>query len=224
MVDFKHQRDVTHTKKKPHNGEAQLVEASSSRKEWTRPSPLSSKANSSQVKVFWRFPLMSPMTVQKSLSQTRSYKMKPTSSQLTQQEVLSKPQSSVDTESVVSPKYTMSTHSSKLCPYWPLNVYSTWTHSVLVTQSCPTLWDPMDHSTPGSSVHGILQVRILEWVSISFSTRTHRLHLKNCISQYFPGGPVVRTLHLQCKQSSFNPQLGNYDPTCLETWPKNKNT
>ena len=38
--------------------------------------------------------------------------------------------------------------------------------AVLVTQSCPTLWDPMDCSPPGFSVHGILQVRILEWVAI----------------------------------------------------------
>ena len=40
---------------------------------------------------------------------------------------------------------------------------------VLVAQSCPTLCDPMDHSPPGSPVHGILQARILEWVAISFS-------------------------------------------------------
>ena len=40
---------------------------------------------------------------------------------------------------------------------------------VLVAQSCPTLWDPMDYSPPGSSVHGILQARILEWGAISFS-------------------------------------------------------
>ena len=37
-----------------------------------------------------------------------------------------------------------------------------------VTQSCPTLCDPMDCSPPGSSVNGILQARILEWVAISF--------------------------------------------------------
>ena len=37
-------------------------------------------------------------------------------------------------------------------------------------QSCPTLWDPMDSSPPGSSVPGSLQARILEWVAISFST------------------------------------------------------
>ena len=36
-------------------------------------------------------------------------------------------------------------------------------------QLCLTLWDPMDHSPPGSSVHGILQSRILEWVAISSS-------------------------------------------------------
>ena len=41
--------------------------------------------------------------------------------------------------------------------------------SVLVAQLCPTLQDPMDHSLPGSSVHGILQAQILEWVAISFS-------------------------------------------------------
>ena len=40
---------------------------------------------------------------------------------------------------------------------------------VLVTQSCPTPWDPMDWSPPGSSVHGIFQARIREWVAISFS-------------------------------------------------------
>ena len=40
---------------------------------------------------------------------------------------------------------------------------------VLVAQSCPTLCDPMDYSPPGSSVHRILQARILEWVAISFS-------------------------------------------------------
>ena len=36
-----------------------------------------------------------------------------------------------------------------------------------VTQSCPTLCDPMDCSPPGSSVHGIFQARVLEWTAIS---------------------------------------------------------
>ena len=40
---------------------------------------------------------------------------------------------------------------------------------VLVAQSCPTLRDPMDCSLLGSSVHGILQARLLGWVAIPFS-------------------------------------------------------
>ena len=40
---------------------------------------------------------------------------------------------------------------------------------VLVAQSCPTLCDPMDCNLLGSSVHGILQARTLEWVVIPFS-------------------------------------------------------
>ena len=40
---------------------------------------------------------------------------------------------------------------------------------VLVAQLCPTLCDPMDYSPPGSSVHGMLQARILEWAAVPFS-------------------------------------------------------
>ena len=40
-----------------------------------------------------------------------------------------------------------------------------------VTQSCPTLTDPMDCSLPGSSVHGIFQARVLEWSAIAFFIR-----------------------------------------------------
>ena len=43
------------------------------------------------------------------------------------------------------------------------------TQKVLVTQLCLTVCDPVDCSPPRSSVHGILQARILEWVAISFS-------------------------------------------------------
>ena len=41
-----------------------------------------------------------------------------------------------------------------------------------VTQSCPTLCDPMDCSLSGFSIHGIFQARVPEWVSISFSSRS----------------------------------------------------
>ena len=43
-----------------------------------------------------------------------------------------------------------------------------------VAQLCLTLWDPMDCSLPGSSVHGIFQARILEWVAIAFSRGSSR--------------------------------------------------
>ena len=42
----------------------------------------------------------------------------------------------------------------------------------LITQLRPTLSDPMNCNTPGSSVYGILQARVLEWVAILFSRET----------------------------------------------------
>ena len=57
------------------------------------------------------------------------------------------------------------------------------TYVMLVPQLCPTPWDPVD--SPGSSVHGILQARILEWVSIPFSS-THI----NTYTHPFPEGRV----------------------------------
>ena len=54
-----------------------------------------------------------------------------------------------------------------------------------VSQSCLTLCDPMDCSPRGSSVHGISQARILEWVAIFFLqgfflTQGSNLHLPHC--------------------------------------------
>ena len=43
-----------------------------------------------------------------------------------------------------------------------------------VAQSCLTLCDPIDCSLPGSSIHGIFQARVLEWVAISFSSLCRR--------------------------------------------------
>ena len=48
-----------------------------------------------------------------------------------------------------------------------------------VTQSCPTLSDPMDCSLPSSSVHGIFQARVLEWGAIAFSTYTHSVQFSS---------------------------------------------
>ena len=61
-------------------------------------------------------------------------------------------------------------------------------------QSCLTLWDPMDCSPPGSSVHGIFQARILEWVAIlqrTFLTQGSNLHLL-CLLHWQAGSlPLV---------------------------------
>ena len=51
-----------------------------------------------------------------------------------------------------------------------------------VTQLCPTLGDPMECSPPGSSVHGILQARILEWVAYHFSRGSPRPGDRNGVS------------------------------------------
>ena len=52
-------------------------------------------------------------------------------------------------------------------------------------QLCPTLCNPMDCSPPGSSVHGILQARILEWVAISSSRGSSPPGIK-------PGSPALQ--------------------------------
>ena len=53
------------------------------------------------------------------------------------------------------------------------------------TQSCPTLCNSMDCSPPGSSVHGILQARILEWVAISFSRGSSPPRVKSLRLSHF---------------------------------------
>ena len=55
-----------------------------------------------------------------------------------------------------------------LYTYFLLNSWLPLKMKVLVAQSCPTLCGSMDQSPPDSSVHGILQARILEWVAIPF--------------------------------------------------------
>ena len=60
--------------------------------------------------------------------------------------------------------------------FWPLGIYEFMLTLNFVqhvkmkkAQSCSTVYDPMDCGPPGSSAHGILQARILEWVVIPFS-------------------------------------------------------
>ena len=56
-------------------------------------------------------------------------------------------------------------------------------HESEIAQSCPTLSNPMDCSPPGSSVHGIFQARVLEWVAIAFSRWWLQRHKWNHIPQ-----------------------------------------
>ena len=46
-----------------------------------------------------------------------------------------------------------------------------------VTQLCLTLSDPIDCSLPGSSIHGICQARVLEWIAIAFSKFVHSFNI-----------------------------------------------
>ena len=53
-------------------------------------------------------------------------------------------------------------------------------------QLCLTLCDPMDCSPPGSSVHGILQARILEWIAMPFSSFWVEIDIKYCLIYSLP--------------------------------------
>ena len=85
-------------------------------------------------------------------------------------------------------------------------------------QSCPTLCNPMDCSPPGSSVHGILQARILEWVPISLSTGSSQFSLvtqpcptlSNPMDCSIPGFPVRHQLPELAPAHVHRVQL--YDP------------
>ena len=69
----------------------------------------------------------------------------------------------------------------------------------LIAQSCPTLCDPTDCSPPGSSVYGILQVAILEWVAMPFSRGSSRPRDRTWVSSLQadslpfepPGKPII---------------------------------
>ena len=64
-------------------------------------------------------------------------------------------------------------------------------------QSCLTLCDPMDCSSPGFSVHGILQARILEWFTISFSRGSSRPRDQTQVSRI--GGRHFNLLAITCE-------------------------
>ena len=73
------------------------------------------------------------------------------------------------------PVLTGSAHSVSAClDLHPLQSHIQTEREREVAQSCPTLCDPMDCSLPGSSVHGIFQATVLEWIAIFFSKESSR--------------------------------------------------
>ena len=95
-----------------------------------------------------------------------------------------------------------------------------------VTQSCPTLSDPMDCSLPGSSAHGIFQARVLEWGAMAFSSlpvqeaQIWSLALEDPICHR-----ATRPLchHYWARDPKLlSPCAATTGPTCLELVPQQK--
>ena len=94
---------------------------------------------------------------------------------------------------------------------WTFNLGSRYvllTWLCMHAQSCPTLCNPMECSPPGSSVHGILQARILEWVAISssgvFPTQGLNLWLLPCLSHLERPKQIIVTAIVIIKWQWFN--------------------
>ena len=92
-----------------------------------------------------------------------------------------------------------------VCVCAPVCTCVCWGHAcvcVLISQSCLTLCNPLDCSLPGSSVHGILQARILEWVAISFSRGSSQPRNRSWVSRntgrFFT---IWATRHLRLQQN-----------------------
>ena len=88
-----------------------------------------------------------------------------------------------------------------------------------VTQSCPTLCDPMDCSLPGFSIHGIFQARILEWVAISFSRGSSQPRDRTLVS-HIAGRRftlwAIREIHLVSINYFFLPHT--FLPVCVNNF------
>ena len=93
-------------------------------------------------------------------------------------------------------------------PDWGLFGAGVCMHAQLL-QSCPTLCDPMDCGPPGSSVHGILQARILEWVAMLSFRDLPDLEIKSM-------SPVALALHVDfTTEPPAKPLELVYMPMCL---------
>ena len=93
---------------------------------------------------------------------------------------------------------------------------------VSVTQSCPTLCNPMDCSPSGSSVHGILQARILEWLAIPFSRGSFwpkdRTQFSCTAGRFFTVWATRETLENICWMKEYCALLLQGKKAFLQTW------
>ena len=83
---------------------------------------------------------------------------------------------------------------------WPLWIIMIQKDYVLVAESCMTLCDPIDCSPSGSSVHGILQARIMEWAAIPFSRETSQPRDWTLVSR-ITGRFFTVWAYIQCSNS-----------------------
>ena len=110
------------------------------------------------------------------------------------------------------------------CCLWGkiLKIYSVSTGfcvCVLIVQSCLTLCDPVNCSPPASSVHGILQARILEWVAIPFSRGSSRP--KNQTQVYWIAGrffTVWATEAMLNQKAAFHFEVSSTEEYILYLW------
>ena len=111
---------------------------------------------------------------------------------------------------VLAPEMPQPSHSDCLLATVPLQAPPQNSMKVLVPHLCPTLCHPTDCGPPGSSVHGILQARTLEWVAISSSRGSSwprdQAHVSciSCIARgFFATGPLGKPLIIlsSCKSS-----------------------
>ena len=72
--------------------------------------------------------------------------------------------------------YETASEATAMCKWYEVK----WSE---VAQSCPTLCDPIDYSLPGSSVHGIFQAIVLEWIVISFSRGSSQPRARTRVSR-----------------------------------------
>ena len=91
-----------------------------------------------------------------------------------------------------------------------------------VTQLCPTPWDPMDCRPPGSSVHGMVQARILEWVAISFCKGSSQLRDQtqvSCIAGWFFYHWTTKEVWCQhCSLGKTYARARGRDSESLQSW------